>query len=264
MPPDDHPPTPPEKREPAATPVPPNVAPEPAPSAVIREHPHEETARSAGLRHVEAELFSRHRDALRGDVLELLPSGGPMTAELVGAARSYTGIGPSAALISVCRHFHRSGTFVRGDLDDLPGLGEHEFDAIVAGHAVIDLLPGDQRALLLGHLHRLLRPGGVLIFSSHNGATSTDVPEPAQPRRGRLPRLFRDRRAFPEDRAGEQGQGGFAAASGDARISRDDQDAQLTEHGFWLLDCRDLEDRPVPAGESGDGSDELHYVARPV
>ena len=223
---------------------------------------------SRGTRPVESALIGRHRDALRGDVLELLPSGGPLTTALVGTARSYTGIGPSAALISVCRHFHRSGTFIQGDIRELAELGDKEFSAIVAAHGVIDLLAEEQRAALLDHLHRLLRPGGTLIFSSHNQAASDgedDVPAPAGKRRtGRLGRLFRERHAFPEDCApGEQGEG-FAGAEGRYRISRDDQDRQLSEHGFSLIDCRDLDDREVPSGESGASSDELHYVARPL
>ena len=45
-------------------------------------------------------------------------------------------------------------------------------------------------------------------------------------------------------------------------ISRDDQERQLAEHGFELIESLDLDARPVDGGELAPSSSELHYVAR--
>jgi hypothetical protein len=45
-------------------------------------------------------------------------------------------------------------------------------------------------------------------------------------------------------------------------ITRDAQARQLTDHGFELLECIDLEGRRVEPGETARQCSELHYVAR--
>jgi hypothetical protein len=44
-------------------------------------------------------------------------------------------------------------------------------------------------------------------------------------------------------------------------ISRDAQERQLAEAGFELLECLDIDGRPVPPGTDAEGSSELQYVA---
>jgi hypothetical protein len=46
-------------------------------------------------------------------------------------------------------------------------------------------------------------------------------------------------------------------------IRRDDQERQLNELGFELLECIDADGRDVPPGASGP-TDYLNYVARPI
>ena len=45
-------------------------------------------------------------------------------------------------------------------------------------------------------------------------------------------------------------------------ISRDSQERQLAIHGFTLVECLDLDGRPVPSGAAAEDCPELHYVAR--
>jgi SAM-dependent methyltransferase len=225
------------------------------------------------LRAVEQTVFERYQEPLQGSVLELSPGGSRLTDELIARAASYTGIGPSGAVIAVARHLHRTGRFVHADLRDLDQFSEHEFTSVMAGRCAIDLFGDDGRRELLRGIHRVLAPGGLFIFSSHNLDTASAAEPEAEPDRGRsglAGRLFRRNRRDLEQLQ-EQGLD-YAVRAGselDAsplqyHISRDGQERQLTELGFRLIECLDLDARPVPPGEAVSTVRELHYVAQPA
>lgn len=226
------------------------------------------------LRPVERILFERYHEPLRGAVLELSPGGSHLTDELVAGAASYTGVGPSGAVIAVARHLHRTGRFIHADLRDLDQFSEHEFTAVVAGRCAVDLFGDEGRRDLLRGIHRVLAPGGLFIFSSHNldTASGAGAPEPEadRGRSGLAGRLFRRNRRDLEQLQ-EQGLD-YAVRAGselDAsplqyHITRDGQERQLTELGFRLIESLDLDARPVPAGEAVSTVRELHYVAQPA
>src|SRR5579862_8592792 len=82
------------------------------------------------LRPAEAGLLERYLHSLTGDVLELGPSGGALTSSLVQQARSFTAVGPNAAMIRHCRHAHARGEFLHQDVRDLDGFGDGQFTAV--------------------------------------------------------------------------------------------------------------------------------------
>lgn len=220
---------------------------------------------------MESILLERHRPALLGDVLELIPGGSRLTEELVHQARAYTGIGPSAAVIGVCRHMYRGGTFVHADIRELEQFGENRFTAVAAWRCAIDSFDDAQRRVLLERINRVLRRDGVVIFSSHNLAGHTLTPEPDR-RSGGLGGLLRGRRPRSSRAPMDDRELGYALLSGidgemgggQYHIGRDRQETQLGELGFRLLECLDLTGHPVPPEEEAAESPELHYVAQPV
>ncbi len=214
-------------------------------------------------------------------MLELLPGGSQLTAELVRRARSYVGVSPSLAVIGVCRHLYAgAGTFVHGDIRELEQFQPGEFGAVAAWRCAIDLLDDEQRRLLLAGVRRVLAADGGFIFSSHNLAGRS--PEPELERRpgragGGLLRALRPRsgRAL-RPRSGrapmDEGDLGHALLSGidgeleagRYHIERDAQQRQLEELDFRLLECLDLSGTAVPAGDLAADSPELHYAAQPA
>lgn len=80
---------------------------------------------------------------------------------------TYVGIDASEAMLAEARRLHPSATFRKGDIIELQEVGSG-FDVILLLHNVIDYLnPQIRRAALLGKIHETLRPGGVVIASSH-------------------------------------------------------------------------------------------------
>jgi ubiquinone/menaquinone biosynthesis C-methylase UbiE len=102
-------------------------------------------------------------------ILDLGVGGGRTTAYLAGRASNYVGLDYATAMIEVCQTKFPHLDFRVADAADLSAFQDESFDAVVFAFNGIDfVLPGEARRAGLGHIHRVLKPGGVLIFSSHN------------------------------------------------------------------------------------------------
>jgi len=226
----------------------------------------------------ELTLLVRYRRALSGSVLELGSRGDRLTALLAAQSESLIGLGRSTPTVELCRALHPTARFLERDIRDLHSFEDGQFEAIVAGHAEIDLLGDVQRRLLFDRMRRIVAPDGVLIFTSHNLACESLVPAPghhlgfhplrAMARLARLPRALRNRAAL---RRLQEREHGYAILNTPAEdysllhyhISRDAQERQLRDHGFLLLECLAPDGAVVGEGSVAYGSRQLHYAATP-
>ncbi len=228
------------------------------------------------LRPVEVMLLVRYQKALSGRVLELGCGAGRLTGYLSQIASYTCGIDLSPKMVAYCRRRYPRATFDLGDLRDVAPDGSAPFNVIVAAYNVLDVLNDDDRGMVLDRIHRSLCPGGLLIMSSHNRANiprgvrgtlarrgvvgfvraSVEVPSWVRNRR----RLVRFERDEPEYAIRNDVSYQFGALH--YYITRDAQECQFNEHGFRLLECLDLEGRPVKAGQPSSLCSELHYVAQ--
>jgi hypothetical protein len=133
--------------------------------------------------------------------------------------------------------------------------------------------------VVLHHVRALLERDGLLIFSSHRqdfassqaGWARVLLGSPRHRLRSalRTPLRVRNRRRL---RAREPRAVGYELRNDEARefgvlryyISRDGQERQLSELGYELLECLDLEGQSVARSASAGGSRRLFYVARPL
>ena len=229
------------------------------------------------LRPAERALFEAYAGALSGQVLELGCGGGRLTAHLIDIASAVHGVDIAASMVEHCRRAYPRATFSRGDLRDLSRFESAGWDAVVAGFAVIDVLSDDERGVFLDEVHRILRPGGLFIFSTHNLACapllrgplrsiSAATPVSFASQVLRIPRSLRNRRRLlPWQLVAED----HAILNDPAHdfsllhyyITRDGQERQLARRGFALSECLRLDGQPVRPGESAVGWHELHYAA---
>ncbi|MCW2951940.1 MAG: class SAM-dependent methyltransferase [Conexibacter sp.] len=231
------------------------------------------------LRPPEVMALIRRREALSGRVLELGCGAGRLTGYLVELAGAFHAIDVLPSMVEHCRRAYPAGTFAVGDLRDLSAHGDRSFDAIVASYAVLDVLGDAERRRVLGDLHRLLAEDGLLLMSTHNLAYAPRIREQLRVRTRRpvgvlrelvrLPRRIRNRRRLlPLQRVEPE----YAILTDEGHdfsvlhyyIGRDTQERQLRESGFELLECLDLDGRPVAAGDDAASCPELHYLARRV
>jgi SAM-dependent methyltransferase len=101
-------------------------------------------------------------------ILDLGVGGGRTTAYLAGRASRYIGLDYSEAMIKTCKTKFPHLEFRIADAADLSAFQDESFDTVVFSFNGIDTLPSAARRACLEHIYRVLKPGGVLIFSSHN------------------------------------------------------------------------------------------------
>jgi len=117
-----------------------------------------------------------------GRALDLGCGTGRATAALQKMGFTIIGLDISEAMISEARKLHPHGTFILGDASNLNGFNTESFDIVTFTCGGLDLLhPTSQRISCLREAHRVLKNGGVFIYSSHNKAYVDGHPEKNTP-----------------------------------------------------------------------------------
>jgi SAM-dependent methyltransferase len=237
------------------------------------------------LRPVEVVLLARYRDALSGRVLELGCGAGRILGYLVALGGEVHGVDISPGMVAYCRRHYPGASVHVGDMIDLPEAIVGPFDVIFAPYNVLDVFDDAPRRKLLADMCERLAPAGLLIFSSHNLAFAIAGSGRAGPAwrvaLGKLDRppseLLRMPLRLPERIRNRRRLARLARREGDHAILNDpaldygllhyyirpdDQQRQLDQLGYELLECLDLDGRRVHPGDPADGCSELHYVAR--
>jgi len=102
-------------------------------------------------------------------ILDLGVGGGRTTSYLAKRASRYVGVDYAASMVQACQAKFPDLEFVVADAADLSAFPDASFDVVIFAFNGIDyVLPEQSRRRCFGHIHRVLRAGGVVIFSSHN------------------------------------------------------------------------------------------------
>jgi ubiquinone/menaquinone biosynthesis C-methylase UbiE len=126
-----------------------------------------------GLRPVEAELVEEFFPPVPAHVLDLGCGAGRTTIALAQRGYDVLGIDLSAALLDVARQRYPSLSFAEMDATALQ-LASASLDAALFSYNGIDCIyPREARRLCFREVHRVLRPGGLFVLSSHNAIGAT-------------------------------------------------------------------------------------------
>ncbi|MBS1850859.1 MAG: class I SAM-dependent methyltransferase [Acidobacteria bacterium] len=115
----------------------------------------------------EKEIFTLHLKPGMS-ILDLGVGGGRTTPYLSSLAGRYVGVDYAPAMVQVCREKFPRLRFEEADAADLSRFASGAFDAVVFSFNGLDVLAVEQRQRCLAECRRVLRSGGVFIFSSHN------------------------------------------------------------------------------------------------
>ncbi len=118
---------------------------------------------------VEKMIFERYKDLLAdGAILDIGIGGGRTTNYLLRQCKNYTGIDYSGSFIaSVKQNFPDAQCFVM-DARDLRTFKNASFDLVNFSFNGIDYVDNEGRKKILSEISRILTPGGIFFFSTHN------------------------------------------------------------------------------------------------
>jgi SAM-dependent methyltransferase len=132
------------------------------------------------LQPAEAMIFLQYSDHIKGrDVLDIGCGVGRTTRYLAPLAKHYAGCDYAATMVETCRALFPAVDIRQGDARYLQAYADASMDFVLFSYNGIDSVDHQGRLHVLAEAHRVLRPGGLFVFSSHNKATMTDNLHPA-------------------------------------------------------------------------------------
>jgi SAM-dependent methyltransferase len=236
----------------------------------------------------EVQIFIRYHEKLAGRVLDVGCGAGRVLAYLLMIGAEAHGVDLAPKMVDHCRSTLPEADVRVGDASKLKDCVEGPFDVVIAPDCLIDVFDDSERRQVIADIRDLLTPDGLFIFSSHDLGF---VDAPHSPPRGQaaslatkvrklvdkapadVPRAIRRRREIARNRKRlaplEQRNGDHAILNDVPHnysflhyfIRRDDQERQLQEVGYELVECLGADGRTVAPGGSGP-TDTLHYIAR--
>jgi SAM-dependent methyltransferase len=106
------------------------------------------------------------------DILDLGVGGGRTAGFLGPLARKYVGIDRSSDMVNVCRQKFPQLCFEVADAADLSQFADGSFDIVLFSFNGLGVLcPHAKRLACHYEVHRVLKPGGIWIFSLHHAGS---------------------------------------------------------------------------------------------
>jgi SAM-dependent methyltransferase len=211
------------------------------------------------------------------DILDIGVGNGRTARVLAMLAKCYVAIDYAPLVVAEARKTMPDLQVHLEDMRDLVRWGDGTLDFVFAPNNVIDAVSHEDRLQTLREARRVLRDGGLFVFTSHNrcyfGAQAGPQFRASRNpvtfvyrlvrylRSARLHRLMKPMRRFEEDYALLDDCGPDHALL-HYFIDRTAQERQLEAVGFELLDVLDKAGASVRRGEMAPESSCLMYVAR--
>lgn len=242
------------------------------------------------LEPAEVLFLARYREAFSGRVLDVGCGAGRLLGYLLMLGAQAQGVDISPTMVKNCRQRFPDADVRVADLETLTTSVSGPFDVILMSDNVLDVFDDARRRAVLADVRGLLSDQGLVVFSSHNlahwerpaaaaagvavtsklGARAVQLvnrsPAWMVSALVRLPRRWANRRRL----GTMQYRGVDHAVVNDSAhdysllhyyIANADQQRQLSELGYDVVDVLEFDGARVPPGEEGQGPS-LYYLAR--
>jgi SAM-dependent methyltransferase len=240
---------------------------------VLRTDPKE------GLDEQEIVTLLKYREHIVGrDILDIGIGNGRTARVLAVLAKYYVAIDYAPLVVAEARKTMPHLQVHLEDMRDLARWGDGTLDFVFGPNNVIDAVSHDDRLKTLREARRVLRDGGLFVFTTHNrcyfGAQAGPRLRVSRNpvtfayqlvrylRSVRLHRRMKPMRRFEDEYALLDDCIGPAHALLHYYIDRTAQERQLASLGFDLVDVIDKRGATVPRGEMSPESAHLMFVAR--
>jgi SAM-dependent methyltransferase len=238
----------------------------------------------------EVQIFIRYQEKLSGRVLDIGCGAGRVLEYLLMIGAEAHGIDLAPRMVEYCRQTLPEADVRLGDVAAIRDCVEGNFDVVIAPDNLIDVFDDTERRQVIADIKDILAPDGLFVFSTHDLGWAENNPGPRDFEEKSLgaelhklvakspAELFtgvRNRRARTRNRKRlgplQQFNADHAIINDFPHdysllhyyIRRDDQERQLQELGYELVECIGSDGRTVGSGGSGP-QDSLHYVARAI
>jgi SAM-dependent methyltransferase len=227
----------------------------------------------------EAVALVRYRDDIQSRrVLDLGCGAGRLAMYLRPLTKQYVGVDVSEHMVAFCAEHFPELPFQRADMRQLP-FATGVFDTVFSLFNLMDAVSHEARLHCLGEIQRVLKPGGLLVFSSHNRRWKMAGAGPTLELRlnplSQLRALARYLRSYANHRRlipSQREETDYALCNDDAHefallhyyITRDAQTRQFREAGFQLLECLDENGQTLHLDDDDSTYSSLHYIARSI
>lgn len=122
-----------------------------------------------GLAPAEIVILEHHgRELLGARLLDIGVGTGRTTPQLRDRCLAYVGIDYAAPMLERARERYPDADLQVADARDLSRFADGSFGAVVFSFNGIDYVPHDDRLRILAEVRRVLRAGGLFVFSTHN------------------------------------------------------------------------------------------------
>ncbi|OAJ62150.1 SAM-dependent methyltransferase [Paraburkholderia ginsengiterrae] len=101
-------------------------------------------------------------------VLDVGVGGGRTVALLTAVSDDYTAVDYTPELVAICRHNHPGIRVQQMDARDMSAFPDESFALVVFSYNGIDAVDYPGRRAILREFSRVLKPGGLVLFSAHN------------------------------------------------------------------------------------------------
>ncbi len=128
----------------------------------------------------EVSILVKYKEAYYGkNILDIGCGAGRTSSYFRNFTSRYVGVDYSKPMVDFCAHQYPSVAFKHCDVRDLSCFGDNEFDFVIFSYNGIDYIDHDGRIQALMEIHRVLKKGGVFVFSTHNRKFKNIVTQPS-------------------------------------------------------------------------------------
>ncbi len=228
----------------------------------------------------EVSILVKYKDAYYDKkILDIGCGAGRTSHYFRNFTHQYIGVDYSKPMVDFCKNQYPDLAFEHCDARDLSRFDDGEFDFVMFSYNGIDYIGHDDRMQVLDEIQRVLKKGGVFVFSAHNRKYNHIILKPKLQLTLHPVRLlknvvgyYKQEKNHKELISNEVHNKNFSILNDNGNnfglltyyIDRHNQTEQLTKKGFKLLEMFQLNGQALLPEEDDSDSGWIYYVSEKI
>lgn len=233
---------------------------------------------SIQLQPPEIVIFFKYKEAIfNNKLLDIGCGTGRTTHYLSKFTNQYRAIDYSQSMVDTCKLTYPTVEVTKNNVQDLSEFVNNSFDTVLFSYNGIDYIDHDSRIQGIKEIHRVLKDGGLFIFSTHNRDNLKTLPQPRLEfslnpfgLMRNIKDYFSAKRNFAKNASMQINSDEYQIIIDSSDnfqlltyyISMEKQIEQLQNIGFKVIDIFNLRGEPVSMAKGDGSSCWIYFVAR--